>query len=109
MVSVCEEDEAAVPDFCPEGTVWDGAGKPFLHVVVSRLSGAVWFHSGVAAGTGCWSSFLRRKRAQDCMEIPCGVCRAGMRGGDDATWVRGAHHSGRYGAGRETGDGRCRL
>jgi len=31
------------------------------------------------------------------MEIPCGVCRAGMRGGDDATWVRGAHHSGRYG------------
>ena len=22
------------------------------------------------------------------MEIPCGVCRAGMRGGDDATRVR---------------------
>lgn len=46
--------------------------------------------------------------AQACMEIPCGVCRAGMRGGDDATRVRGAHYSGRYGAGRETGGGRCR-
>ena len=39
------------------------------------------------------------------MEIPCGVCRAGMRGGDDATRVRGAHYSGRYGAGRDIDTG----